>query len=104
MQISKISAQSFGCKQCRPNKSNNESCNKAQTNAPSKAIAVTRNALLTALTGILASSCQQANNDLYYFGITPEGNPYIYNQDGDMIDIIPSDVEDEYKVFADKNK
>ena len=97
MQISKISAQSFGCKSCNRNeniKNNNQT-------SMSKPVAVSRNALIATLVGMLAS-CQNCD-DKYYFGMTPEGNPYIYNQDGDCIDIAPSDVEENFKVFCDKN-
>ena len=95
MQISKISAQSFGCNQCNINKEQNY--NRPQ----SKAIAVSRNALITALVGVLAG-CQNCD-DKYYFGLTPEGSPYIYNQDGDCIDMAPRHVEEEFRVFCDKN-
>ena len=95
MQISKISAQSFGCNQCKTN-FDNENCQKT----PSKAVAISRNALIAALTGVLAS-CQSCNDE-YYIGTTPEGLPIIFNQDGDSIDFVPKSIEDEYKVKAGK--
>lgn len=96
MQISKISAQSFGNRPCRC-ESDRNNCQQAQ----SKAVAVSRNALIATLVGVLAG-CQNCD-DKYYFGMTPEGNPYIYNQDGDCIDMAPRSVEDDFKVFCDKN-
>lgn len=95
MQISKISAQSFGCNLCKT-RENNE-CK----NTVSKPIAISRNALIATLVGVLAS-CQNCD-DKYYFGMTPEGNPYIYNQDGDSIDIAPKYIEEDFRIYCDKN-
>ncbi len=97
MQIPKISVQSFGCKSCN----RNENVRNNNQTSISKPVAVSRNALIATLVGVLAS-CQNCD-DKYYFGTTLEGHPYIYNQDGDTIDIIPKCVEDEYKVYCDKN-
>ena len=97
MQISKISAQTFGCKYC--NKPENNKTDYQQT--PSKTVTVTRNALIATLVGLLAN-CQNCD-DKYYFGITPEGNPYIYNQDGDSIDIAPRSIEKDFEIYCDKN-
>lgn len=97
MQISRISAQTFGCQYCNKSENNKHAVSQPQ----SKPIAVSRNALIATLVGLLAS-CQNCNDDKYYFGLTPEGNPYIYNQDGDSIDVAPRTVEKDFKLYCEK--
>lgn len=104
MQISRISAQSFGCRQCGrteriKNNKNNDNDNQLLASKP---VAVSRNALIATLVGVLASCQTQDCDGKYYFGMTPEGNPYILNQDGDTIDVIPRCIEDDYNIYCEK--
>jgi len=95
MQISKLSSQSFGCSNCH---SRNAQPKSEQANVrPNKMFTVSRNAMIAALTGLLTSCA----SDTYTFGVTPEGNPIIFNQDGDCLDIIPHKAAEDYYYFCE---
>ena len=94
MQISKISSTpSFGCQKCA-NQIKKQCPEYTQTQA-TKAVTVTRNALIAGLVGLL-TNCT-SNNDTYTLTTTPEGLPLILNQDGDTIDFMPRSVKKEYQ-------
>ena len=94
MQISKISSTpSFGCQKCA-NQIKKQCPEYTQTQA-TKAVTVTRNALIAGLVGLL-TNCT-SNNDTYTLTTTPEGLPLILNQDGDSIDFLPKSIRKEYR-------
>ena len=92
MQISKLSTPSFGCQRCNYQQKSQQPAAHKQT-AP--AVTITRNALIAGLVGLL-TNCNSCN-DTYTISTTPEGNPVIFNQDGDTIDFMPRSVKKEYQ-------
>lgn len=96
MQISKLSTPSFGCSKCY-NHQKAEQNNTYTPQGTNKIFTISRNALIATLTGLLTSCASEQ----YTFGVTPEGNPIIFNQDGDCLDIVPEKIEKDYQKFCD---
>ena len=95
MQISKLSTPAFGCQKCNTQRKTQCAQEYTAPTQSNKAITVSRNALIAGLVGLLANCT--SNNDTYTISTTPEGNPIIFNQDGDTIDFLPKSVRKEYE-------
>lgn len=92
MQISKLSTQTFGCRKYNNINQNQRQCEYRECQTP-KSVTITRNALIAGLVGLLAN----CSSETYTLSTTPEGNPIIYNQDGDSIDFLPESIREEYE-------